>query len=286
MRGNQKPLFCSKLLRLVLHECKISDRTLIRIACETPRLEYLVLDECKGFSYESTADSLKMWPNLKHFKFDFNTIKKRFSGENIYICIDDKILCGIANQNLKYLSLGSSDISDNSLNKIADSCSNLEYLSLECDKNITNISMIKIAHSCPKLQYLSLLHCGITDETLKAIAYFCPELQHLRLISCEGISDMGVCVIATSCRNIIDLSLEGCAVSDISVKKIAQSSRSCPRLEVLLLLNCFITDISIHEIIRSCKNLRSLDLKKCDSVTDEAIDALMSSNPRINIREP
>ena len=69
MRGKQKPLYCSKLLRLILHECKISDRTLIKIACETPRLQCLVLDSCKGFSYDSTADSLKMWCNLKHFKF-------------------------------------------------------------------------------------------------------------------------------------------------------------------------------------------------------------------------
>ncbi|CAG8671988.1 14_t:CDS:1 [Paraglomus occultum] len=51
-----------------------------------------------------------------------------------------------------------------------------------------------------------------------------------------------------------------------------------------LLVNC--KNLSIHEIIRSCKNLRSLDLKKCDSVTDEAIDTLMSSNPRVDIREP
>src|SRR6185436_5336318 len=73
MRGKQKPLYCSKLLRLILHECKISDRTLIKIACETPRLQCLVLDGCEGFSYNSTADSLKMWCNLKHFKFDSNT---------------------------------------------------------------------------------------------------------------------------------------------------------------------------------------------------------------------
>ncbi|CAG8743025.1 20228_t:CDS:1 [Gigaspora rosea] len=156
MRGKQKPLYCSKLLQLVLHKCKISDRALIKIARETPRLEYLVLDECKGFSYESTADSLKMWRNLKHFKFDSNTIKKRVSGVNINICIDDKILCEIANQNLEYLSLGSSDLSDKSLNKIADSCPNLKYLSLECEENITDVSMIDIAHSCPKLRYLSL----------------------------------------------------------------------------------------------------------------------------------
>ncbi|CAJ0846066.1 4697_t:CDS:2, partial [Entrophospora sp. SA101] len=306
MRGKQKPLYHSKLLRLILHECKISDRTLIKIACETSGLKCLILNGCNGFSYESTADSLKMWPNLKHLEFDFNNTKKGVSGKFIYI--DDRILCGIAIRNLEYLSLGSSKLSDKSLSKIADSCPNLNYLSLGHNKHITDISMIDIAHSCPKLRYLSLWCCSITDETLKAVAYSCPGLQHLRLMSCGGISDVGVCAIATSCRNIIDFSFESCGVSDISVKKIAQScpsirslnldwcyitdesiceiARSCPRLEVLLLLNCFISDISIHEIIRSCKNLRSLDLKKCYSVTDEAIDALMTSNPRIDIREP
>ncbi|CAG8850102.1 259_t:CDS:1, partial [Gigaspora margarita] len=44
MRENQKPLYCSKLLRLVIHKCKISDRTLNKIAHETPNLQYLVLD--------------------------------------------------------------------------------------------------------------------------------------------------------------------------------------------------------------------------------------------------
>ncbi|CAJ0916230.1 10038_t:CDS:2 [Entrophospora sp. SA101] len=281
-------------------------RTLIKIACETSGLKCLILNGCNGFSYESTADSLKMWPNLKHLEFDFNNTKKGVSGKFIYI--DDRILCGIAIRNLEYLSLGSSKLSDKSLSKIADSCPNLNYLSLGHNKHITDISMIDIAHSCPKLRYLSLWCCSITDETLKAVAYSCPGLQHLRLMSCGGISDVGVCAIATSCRNIIDFSFESCGVSDISVKKIAQScpsirslnldwcyitdesiceiARSCPRLEVLLLLNCFISDISIHEIIRSCKNLRSLDLKKCYSVTDEAIDALMTSNPRIDIREP
>jgi len=118
------------------------------------------------------------------------------------------------------LSLGSSKLSDKSLSKIADSCPNLNYLSLGHNEHITDISMIDIAHSCPKLRYLSLWCCSITDETLKTVAYSCPGLQHLRLMSCGGISDVGVCAIATSCRDIIDFSFESCGVSDISVKKL------------------------------------------------------------------
>src|SRR5438128_96512 len=141
------------------------------------------------------------------------TLLKRGFLVNIYID-DRRILCRIINRNLEYLSLGFSNLSDESLSKIAHSCTNLTYLSLGRNRYIIDISMIKTAHYCPKLCYLSMWCCKITDETLKAVAYFCPKLQHLGLISCEGISDMGVCVIATSCRNIINLSFESCAVSD------------------------------------------------------------------------
>ena len=78
---------------------------------------------------------------MRHLKFDVNSTKKRLIGKYIYI--DNRILCKIANQNLKHLSLGSSKLSDKSLSKIADSCSNLNYLSLGPDKHITDISIIR-----------------------------------------------------------------------------------------------------------------------------------------------
>ncbi|CAI2195356.1 350_t:CDS:1, partial [Funneliformis geosporum] len=55
------------------------------------------------------------------------------------------------------------------------------------------------------------------------------------------------------------------------------------RLRQLDLSCCEITDIIIEEIARSSLNLKYLNLRRCYKISKEAVDQVVSLNPKINI---
>ncbi|PWA74215.1 Leucine-rich repeat, cysteine-containing subtype [Artemisia annua] len=109
-----------------------------------------------------------------------------------------------------------------------------------------------IVESCPNIKYLNL-------------SYYNHEVGKLEF------DDVGLCAIADACVNLFDVDLYDCVnVTDRSLKVIAEAT--C--LERLYLAECFlITDVGLEYLangdLKFC--LKTLLLRKCDRITDNAI---------------
>mmetsp|Transcript_25376 Transcript_25376/g.24277 ORF Transcript_25376/g.24277 Transcript_25376/m.24277 type:complete len:301 (-) Transcript_25376:4-906(-) len=194
-------------------------------------------------------------------------------------------------------------ITDIGMVKMLEGRPNLRTLdmSLLPDTNITDESIVRLAECCPYLQDLNMSHSRkITDSGLLRLAekkkrwcevqkmniVFYSNLQSLNMEMCEGITAAGVLGIVEGCPNLHSLSLRfrGSILNDESVIKIAES---CPQLRLLDLVvpECFesyVTDASIIKLAECCHDLQSLSVSGCLDVTDISILKIVESCPNIH----
>ena len=120
--------------------------------------------------------------------------------------------------NIIYLDFNfSTGFSDKTLNRIAESYSNLKYLNLQKNEYvssnmgiITGEGLFAIARSCHKLEYLNISHrTDICELSICNVIRSCPRLQQLDLSFCK-ITDIAIEEIAKSCHNLKYLNLRGC----------------------------------------------------------------------------
>ena len=144
-----------------------------------------------------------LFPNIVHLDFNFST---GFS---------DKTLNRIAESysNLKYLNLcidrpggfrgfRTQEVDDGGLWRIAKSCHRLEYLNISNHREYSETSICNVIRSCPRLQQLDLSFCQITDITIKEIAGSCLNLKYLNLEGCNNISKEAVDQLVSLNQNI------------------------------------------------------------------------------------
>jgi len=93
---------------------------------------------------------------------------------------------------------------------VATACNNLDTLiANECQ--LTNQSLEAIAQHCHNLHELDVSQSlGITDAGLRALAYGCPELRAVKMIFCGAITDAGVKALMDGCLSLFTVALDGC----------------------------------------------------------------------------
>ena len=81
---------------------------------------------------------------------------------------------------------GCNQITDASVEALASQCAELDVASF-CDcPNITDAGVLKLATACPLLQVISLWGClKITDTSLAVLAQHCAELRKVSLRGCD-----------------------------------------------------------------------------------------------------
>src|ERR1041384_3110832 len=157
-----------------------------------------------------------------------------------YRYLSDKKIKGIVYlfPNIVHLDFNfSTGFSDKTLNRIAESYSNLKYLNLQKDMYvscnmgiITGKGLYAIARSCHKLEYLNISHrTDICEQSICNVIRSCPRLQHLSLSFCK-ITDITIKEIASSCFNLKYLDLEGCG--NISKEAVDQLISLNPNVHV------------------------------------------------------
>lgn len=150
------------------------------------------------------------------------------------------------------------------ISRIAEECPDLQELRLEfC--NISDESIMKVAEKCSQLRILSLnRNMHTTDVSIAKIAASCPDLQELDLSNCYKISDMSIVRIARGCPNIQKLKLPYCNITDLSISIIAEN---CPKLLHLDLSECNqITDAGVIRLAEGCYDLRYFNCNKIDRI--------------------
>lgn len=215
--------------------------------------------------------------------------------------ITDTNLCSAFNQdlpNLKILNLSlCKQITDTSLNRIAYHLKNLEDLDLGGCSNLTNASLSAIAIQLKKLQRLNLRSCWhITDQGICQLAGLNKEkvnaacnnvaatatvatvdqslaLKYLGLQDCPGLTDESLKYIAEGLLTVNSINLSFCAVTDSGLKHLAKM----PNLKELDLRACdSISDIGMSYLVEgpSACTVTCLDVSFCDKIGDQALHHL------------
>lgn len=190
------------------------------------------------------------------------------------------VISGVPNLETLNLS-GCYSITDSNLCKAFNQdLPNLKILNLSLCKQITDTSLNRIAYHLKNLETLDLGGCcNLTNASLSAIAIKLKKLQRLNLRSCWQITDQGICQLAglnkekaaiTSTSDqplaLKYLGLQDCPrLTDESLKYISQG---LPTVESINLSFCVsVTDSGLKYVARM-PNLRELDLRACDNISD------------------
>mmetsp|Transcript_25130 Transcript_25130/g.24061 ORF Transcript_25130/g.24061 Transcript_25130/m.24061 type:complete len:279 (-) Transcript_25130:419-1255(-) len=168
---------------------------------------------------------------------------------------------------LEWLHIDNRDLSDMSVIKIVEDCPNLKHIGMSSG-NITDLSMNRIADCCRHTKSLIVPMCyNITYSSMIRIAERCPNMEVFDLSDCEDITDIGMVRIAECC-NIHLLEMRASRITDISAIRIAEFS---PNIEILNILRSRdITDASIMRIAECCPNLRQI-VMPCPKITDASV---------------
>ena len=160
-------------------------------------------------------------------------------------------------------------VTDHTLQSLAEYCTGLQSLSLRHCREITDAGFIPISEHCCNLLSLKVEDCSqITDASIISLSTHCTGLHSLNLDGCDQITDTSIISLSTHCTGLQLLNLDGCdQITDASIISI---STNCTGLQLLNLERCqLITDTSIISISTHCTGLQSLHLDDCDEITDE-----------------
>lgn len=159
-------------------------------------------------------------------------------------------------------------VTDKSLQSIADGCPGLTTLAVASLGNVTDIGFAALAAGCPRLLAINMTKCTeVTDKTLHALSEHCADLAFLSAISCRRITDQGLASLV-QCRGLRWAGFSGCV--EISDAGVASLGAACHRLEQLFLGCCgSVTDLG--PIAQGCPALKALNLHLCNGITYDSM---------------
>jgi len=135
---------------------------------------------------------------------------------------------------------------------------------------ITDDTLQSIAEHCTGLQSLSLNYCRlITDTGLITISEHCPNLQSIKIYECHQITYASIISISTHCTGLQLLNLGRChQIRDASIIPI---SEKCTGLKSLDVSYNRITDASLIAIAKNCTGLQYLSTYRCDGLSNDKL---------------
>jgi len=218
---------------------------------------------------------------VDQFRYTQHVIMRGFIQDDMAIFNISHCLC-LLSIDIDHYSC-SPQVTDHTLQSIAEHCTGLQSLSLSYCLRITDVriismsthctglqsleltSIISISTHCIGLQSLNLEFCKITDTSIISISIHCTRLQSLNLRYCHEITDASIISISVHCTGLQSLNLDRCRkITDASIISI---SENCTRLKELNLHHTIITDASLIAIAKNCTGLQLLTTDDCDSLS-------------------
>jgi hypothetical protein len=173
-------------------------------------------------------------------------------------------------------------ITDHTLQSIAENGTRVESLSLRYCRAITDAGLVIISEHCTNLKSLNLRGCNqITDASIISISTHCMGLQSIYLWGCDQITDDSIISISTNCTGLQSLDLIGCKqITDTSIISI---SIHCTGLQSFTLWNCYlISDASIIPISENCTGLKEMFVSYI-AITDASLIAIAKNCTRLQL---
>lgn len=192
--------------------------------------------------------------------------------------VDDKVLGRVTNHGSNASVLDVSEcpnITEDGLIKALWRCRLLVELTVVRCSAVTDECLSVIGKSCKKIKSLDITLCSVTDKGLQEFGKSCTRLEKLIMDQCRSLTSESLCSVARSCPMLRWLSVEyDNLIGDEGVHEMVQS---CPSLERLQLNSCGITSQTAVYIAQYCKNMSVLDLRRCSTLTDDMVEALVNS---------
>lgn len=167
------------------HGTVLTDGAVKILARNNPNLEHLNLAQSlHHFEYldnlvrsDTKADTLK----------DLAQNCPKFHHLNAELFWKDSLKALIHFKKLRYLLLGDSKLSDDTLQKIAKRNNELKHLNLGGCEGVQDGGVRAIIQHCPNIEYLHLAHTSVSKEVILEVVMSCKELTNLYL---SGIIDV------------------------------------------------------------------------------------------------
>ncbi|XP_057792263.1 F-box/LRR-repeat protein 3 [Salvia miltiorrhiza] len=175
---------------------------------------------------------------------------------------------GINDIGLKYLSRCSelvslklglcSNISDKGLSYMASNCSKIQELDLYRCAGIGDGGLAAISHGCKKLKALNLSYCdGVTDKGMEYLSSL-KELSILEMRALRNITATGLTKLASGCRRLAELDLKNCEeIDDSGFWALAYYSRNLQQINVC---GCAISDVGLCMVMGNLTRLQDAKL--------------------------
>ncbi|XP_021283283.1 F-box protein At3g58530 isoform X4 [Herrania umbratica] len=177
--------------------------------------------------------------------------------------------------------LKNKNLSERSLQLVADHYQELESLNLTRCVKMTDSGLEQILIRCSFLRSLNLYALSsFTEETYKKISVL-SHLRFLDLCGAQNLSDEGLSCIA-KCKNLVSLNLTWCIrVTDVGVIAIAEG---CTSLEFLSLFGIVgVTDKCLEALSKFCSNtITTLDVNGCIGIKRRSHDDLLQLFPYLS----
>lgn len=192
-------------------------------------------------------------------------------------------------------------LTDQALASLAAHARSLEILRVDYCLALTCEGFRQLARGCcVGLDELSLQHCTLVEDLATLPGVSSVDVSGCRLLGerapvtawggglhsfianyCTNLSHEGVAALASSCRALQQLYLDGCQrVCDESVGLVA---RGCPDLRCIgLCLARAITDGALHHLAAHCPRLELLGVARCGGVTDIGVTAVARGCPQLD----
>ncbi|KAG8765300.1 SCF ubiquitin ligase complex subunit [Ceratobasidium sp. 428] len=244
--------------------------------------------------------------------FQYATFVRRLNLMSFGSDITDPIASRIAGCiRLERLTLvGCSALTDESLETILSGMPQLVALDLTGVSSVTDRSITALARTASKLQGINLGGCKhVTDEGVGQLATHCTLLRRVKLAGLH-VTNRSVIHLARSCPLLLEMDLNGCTeISNRAIRELWTCSRHIRELK-LGLIGAALTDEAFPapvdnqaripnntpgnsepqplipvetslQTTRSFEHLRILDLTGCTSLTDTAVEGIISVAPKI-----
>ncbi|KAI0050197.1 RNI-like protein [Auriscalpium vulgare] len=209
--------------------------------------------------------------------------------------------------------VGCSSLTDDAIARTVAFFPNLVAIDLSTVDSVTNQTVVALANHCRKLQGINLLGCRrVTSSGVRALADSCPLLRRVKLSGVMGLNDTAVSALSIKSSLLLEIDLNGCRlITDNAVRDVWTHAVN---MREMRLSQCVeVTDAGFpaphnsreplptganpfHDsaaiklatmelpplrLSRPFEHLRMLDLTNCAKITDDAVEGIIQSAPRI-----
>ena len=148
----------------------------------------------------------------------------------------------------------SPQVTDHTLQSIAEHYTGLQSLSLNRCYEILDTGLITISEHCTNLKSLTVDYCyQITDASIISISVHCTALKSLHLSSCYHTTDASIIPISENCTGLKELNISYINITDASLIAI---TKNCTKLQALYTFGCY--RLSHDKLRRSFKSVSEL----------------------------